>query len=380
MSPSDDLGQRLSSAIDEFADLEAGDLLAEARVEARAKARSMLAEAMAERLLERVHAVLAGEVAPDPAGSVAKPAPSKRTARKARASAAADRSKARKRPAPARPRRAASARTDPRAGAGSAWYVYCVIGAGELAHPLDATDEGPNLEIIREGVLAAVTSEVSLEEFDEEALRERLNDLEWLERRARTHEHVVDSVREVTAVVPMRLCTIYRTQQAVRKMLAREQVFLADALSRLAGRAEWGVKIFAGTDQVGGAAGSQRDETRADDESGPGEAYLMGRRRQREQAQDAARLLQHRCEAAHDRLAAGAAEARLNPPQSSELADHPGRMVLNGVYLVDDDRTDEFVGSVAGMRDEYASLGLDVELTGPWPPYNFVNAAVEVER
>jgi hypothetical protein len=44
-------------------------------------------------------------------------------------------------------------------------------------------------------------------------------------------------------------------------------------------------------------------------------------------------------------------------------------MLLNGAYLVDDDRTDEFADAVAAQ--DGAHRGIRLELTGPWPPYSF---------
>jgi hypothetical protein len=42
-------------------------------------------------------------------------------------------------------------------------------------------------------------------------------------------------------------------------------------------------------------------------------------------------------------------------------------MVLNGAYLVDEDRGEEFAAAVAALRVPE----VDVELTGPWAPYSF---------
>jgi hypothetical protein len=79
-------------------------------------------------------------------------------------------------------------------------------------------------------------------------------------------------------------------------------------------------------------------------------------------------------------LAAVAVEARLNPLQAPELTNREGAMALNGVYLVDDTASDEFAATVAALREEYADGGVEIELTGPWPPYNFVNSSSEVGR
>jgi hypothetical protein len=42
-------------------------------------------------------------------------------------------------------------------------------------------------------------------------------------------------------------------------------------------------------------------------------------------------------------------------------------MVLNGAYLVDDDRRDEFAAVLDGLREP----GIEIQLTGPWAPYSF---------
>ena len=45
-------------------------------------------------------------------------------------------------------------------------------------------------------------------------------------------------------------------------------------------------------------------------------------------------------------------------------------MVFNAAYLVEDrERFEEELGALA---DEHRARGVDFELTGPWPPYNFV--------
>ncbi|TMK72046.1 MAG: protein gvpF, partial [Actinobacteria bacterium] len=32
------------------------------------------------------------------------------------------------------------------------------------------------------------------------------------------------------------------------------------------------------------------------------------------------------------------------------------------------------------LADEYRERGADVQLTGPWPPYNFVKSSIEAAR
>ena len=55
-------------------------------------------------------------------------------------------------------------------------------------------------------------------------------------------------------------------------------------------------------------------------------------------------------------------------------------MLLNGVYLVESEAADAFHATVAELGEDYSALGFTVELTGPWPPYNFVGSSIEAAR
>ena len=45
-------------------------------------------------------------------------------------------------------------------------------------------------------------------------------------------------------------------------------------------------------------------------------------------------------------------------------------MVLNAAYLVED--AAQLRARVAELQERHAALGARIDLTGPWPPYNFV--------
>ena len=77
----------------------------------------------------------------------------------------------------------------------------------------------------------------------------------------------------------------------------------------------------------------------------------------------------------HERLSEAARDARMNQPQQGELTGREEPMLLNGAYLVDDDAVDRFRAVVDAVDAECRERGWEVELTGPWPPYHFVEEA-----
>jgi hypothetical protein len=63
--------------------------------------------------------------------------------------------------------------------------------------------------------------------------------------------------------------------------------------------------------------------------------------------------------------------ARRHPVSYLRFEDTDGLMVLNGVYLLDAGRAAEFAGIAQNVVEAHAALGAQV--TGPWPPYSFVD-------
>src|SRR3954453_9587655 len=130
---------------------------------------------------------------------------------------------------------AATPRGSPAEGDGC--YIFGVGRAGSVEAPDGAA-------LVVEGALAAVVRDVPLAEYGEGAPRANINAIPWLEDAARRHEAVLERLLAQTTVIPLRLCTIYHDEAAVRTMLASEQGALTEALGRLEGHTEWGVKAF----------------------------------------------------------------------------------------------------------------------------------------
>ena len=215
--------------------------------------------------------------------------------------------------------------------------------------------------------LMAIVGSVAQSEFGEAALRRNLEDLDWLERTARAHHEVIETVAKERPVVPMRLATVYSSDEAAAAMLRKRADDLRQALTRITGRSEWGVKGHV-TEPDDGAAGRQPET--GDSASGPGAAYLRRRRAQLAARQDARQEAVVGAQAVHAELSRLSASARVYPPQSPEIAGSAGVMILNAAYLVADEWAEEFGAAVTELAARHRALQLT--LTGPWPAYSFV--------
>ena len=271
--------------------------------------------------------------------------------------------------------RADAARAE--APAGDGLWAYCVLRTGEPGVDGLAGIDGGVVERVEARGLAALVSRVPLADFGAGPLRDNLNDLEWLERVARAHEAVLERVLAETTIVPLRLCTIYESEDGVREMLEREHDSLARALDTLAGRQEWGVKVLADEERLTEEARSRSAEAAAledelDSRTGGG-AYMQRRRLERHVRDAADALASELAEQVHAQLQDWASDAVALAPQNPELSGHEGRMLMNGAYLVETERVDGLRALVSDLEERHRSLGVRIELTGPWPPYNFLS-------
>ncbi|XVQ85469.1 GvpL/GvpF family gas vesicle protein [Microbispora siamensis] len=272
--------------------------------------------------------------------------------------------KAQKAHAPGGPRAACETATP--GGPGAGVYLYAVTSGGEPPRDLRGVLDGA-VRPVPHGGLVAHVSDVPLDRFGEEPLRRSLEDLDWVEGVARTHHRVVEALAAAGPTAPVRLVTVYTGEEQVRDLLDRRHDDFAEILSHVAGRREWGVKAYlrretpppspapAATPRTGGDS--------------PGMAYLRRKKENLRGREDLWRAAAERAEQLHADLGQVAVASRRHRPQDPQLSGRSESMVLNGAYLVDPAREEEFATVLGGYRDRF----LDVELTGPWAPYSFTS-------
>jgi hypothetical protein len=250
-------------------------------------------------------------------------------------------------------------------------WVYAVTTDVDLDLPGATGVADQAVRTVDAAGLAAVVSSVDLAEYGEEALREKLEDLPTLETMARAHHDVVTAAWSRTPVVPMRLATVYRDDARVVAMLAERSADLTAALRQLTGHAEWGVKVYA----VAAATPPSEPSPPTGGPARPGTEYLLRRRAELSTAEESRRAAVSASDSVQAELSRLADAVRRHAPQDPQLTGEADPMVLNGAYLVADDRAAEFVDAVRTLDQRHPQVRL--ELSGPWPGYSFAGAAQE---
>jgi hypothetical protein len=162
-------------------------------------------------------------------------------------------------------------------------------------------------------------------------------------------------------ILPARFNTVLRTEEAVIALLDERARDFRLALERVRGRVEMGLRVL--WEPPG------ESEVPADQEiegGGPGTEYLS---RRLKEEWHRAKLLQ-----AGERLIQELDAPLRSLAVESRLQRFPtNRFLIAGAYLVERHRVDAFREGVMKARERFPRLRF--LLTGPWPPYHFVNGA-----
>ena len=259
------------------------------------------------------------------------------------------------------------------------YYVYC-IAESTAAQQLDvaslpaAIEEGAKLEWVVANDLAALTSTVPLADYSEDALAEHLTDATWTAVRAMRHETVVEYVAKRVSVVPLRFGTIYLERAGVEKMLAENGRELTSVIERLHGREEWGVNVYADRATLLGSITSLsprlRELAQQAEAASPGQSYLMQKKIETLRIDEARTTLNRIIDEIEKTLSEQTEDAKRLRVLKVEATEH-GELKGKFAFLVKRSEFEEFRTAAERVADENVAAGVRLELTGPWPAYNF---------
>jgi Gas vesicle synthesis protein GvpL/GvpF len=216
---------------------------------------------------------------------------------------------------------------------------------------------GEPVRVVTEAGLSAVVGTVSDSTHSGKPLTNLLVGLTAIEKAGRAHHDVIAWLADDRPVLPLRLATVYPDDATIRMLLAERHTELNVLLESFRGTQEWGVKVYVQP----WANGAECDPfTRIASE--PGRLLSM-------------EPLWAKAEACAEDIGQAlsdiAVATRRRPSPDPRFGDDSGWMVLNGAYLLDAERADEFAEIVESVTAEHAALRADV--TGPWPPYSFAD-------
>lgn len=245
----------------------------------------------------------------------------------------------------------------------AAVYVYAIVTSPLPDLPADGVEE-QSVHGLSHDPFGVAVSVVDPSEWTGDTGAEHMKDLTWVGPRAYQHEQVVEAITEASpAVFPARFGTLFSTPERVRETLAARADTLREFLTTVEGMEEWAVKGLVDRDRA-----ADRQVEAVEDEAS-GTAYL----KQQKRRQEASRELDAWLDEVADTLFAPLAE-RAEASQVLSVPADGGReqeVAFNWAFLVPEAERAAFQGAVDAQSERYADAGVTLDLTGPWPPYNF---------
>ncbi|HEX5815306.1 MAG TPA: GvpL/GvpF family gas vesicle protein [Methylomirabilota bacterium] len=252
----------------------------------------------------------------------------------------------------------------PRATESRGKYVYCVIRS-ERPLRFGAIGLGTTpaeVHTVHYKDIAAVVSDTPIEVLD--ATRENVL----------AHERVNEVVMRDHTVIPMSFGTVFKTRDDITELLKGAYGAFTDVLLKMEDKVEFGLKVLWDRDEVIKQIEREDEDVRqlkGEIASQTGPTYFA--RVQYGRLVEAA--LQSRSERHVSEIFGLLRDVSVASRANKPIGD---KMIMNAAFLVARDREPAFDAKVKAIGAKYGHLTF--RYTGPWPPYNFVNIRLKLER
>ncbi|HLG69417.1 MAG TPA: GvpL/GvpF family gas vesicle protein [Chloroflexota bacterium] len=244
-------------------------------------------------------------------------------------------------------------------------YVYCIIeeSSPKAFGRIGIGGRGDEVYTIHHGNLAAVVSDTPLVVYDptrENALR---------------HEQVNETVMNDYTVIPMSFGTVFKRTDDVIEFIKGTSDALMDVLQKMRDKIELGLKVNWDREAIIREIEEENEEiSRLKEEINRTSSSTYFARMQ------LGRLVEQALTTRADNFVAEVYDHLRDTAVASRAGKPIGdKMILNAAFLVEREKAEEFDSRVQEIAKKYEGR-LSFRYTGPWPPYNFVNIRLKLER
>ena len=222
---------------------------------------------------------------------------------------------------------------------------------------------GHDLRAIEVGErLWAIVQSVPEADYRETALTQGLQNLDWVGPRAIAHERVIEAFLSARALLPMPLFTLFTSDDRAVQHVQSDGTRIRRLLKRVEGKVEWGLRLT--FDEKAARRKMSSRPVMSGTEFLARKRDVLGINRTRlKDARGAA----DRVYKSISRLVT-AAQRRT----SLERVAPGSRLLLDAAFLVPAGKSGAFRSAVRQQTRDLRAMGTAVSLTGPWPPYNFI--------
>lgn len=245
-------------------------------------------------------------------------------------------------------------------------YVYCIIrtDANRSFGSIGIGSRSDEVHTVHHREFAAVVSNCPLIIFD--PTREN----------ALAHERVNEVVMKDFTVLPMSFGTVFRTENDIREFLKGTYEALVEVLDKMEGKIEFGLKVNWDKDTVIRALEKDNEEVRRLKEEITSNQTTSTYFARMQLGRVVESALQSKADAYVTEIYESLRDAAIASRSNKPIGD---KMIMNAAFLVEREKTKAFDEKISEIARKYENK-LSFLYTGPWPPYNFVNIRLKLER
>jgi len=193
---------------------------------------------------------------------------------------------------------------------------------------------------------------------------------------ALAHEHVNEVVMKEFTVLPVSFGTVFLTEDDIRAFMRGTYDALVEVLQKMEGKIEFGLKVNWDKDSVIHELERENEEIRrlkTEISQVEGSSTYFSRMQLGRVVESA---LQAKADVYVAEIYEGLRSAAVASRSNKPIGD---KMIMNAAFLIDREKTRVFDDQISEIAKKFESK-LTFLYTGPWPPYNFVNIRLRIER
>ena len=276
------------------------------------------------------------------------------------------------------------------------FYLYCIRNKNGPKISGWGINGDERVYVVPYREIEAVVSEVDLEEFSsEEIQRKAQEDLNWIKEKAQIHEKVIEKAmglnadlrglyadrrgknpRGITAVIPMKFGTIFKTRKKLEGAIKKHYFTFKKGLENLTGKQEWSVKVYLNRkileEEVKKNSSAVREKEKEVASMPEGMAYFMQKQVDEVVSKETDKIFRDYGEKIFKTLRRRAESGLRGKILEKEFTGKSLPMFLSAIFLVSEEKLEDFVKEINKLNKEYKNKGFVFEYSGPWPPYNFI--------
>jgi hypothetical protein len=258
-------------------------------------------------------------------------------------------------------------------------YLYGLIPTKEAADETFPSLKGfdGNSEIYTLSIknITAIVCSLESGNYSEEVIKEKTNDMEWLQEKAFHHHETVQKLSKIFTIIPLKFCTMYKSKASLENAIRFNQAKMLDALAFISGNEEWNLKIYC-DDQL---LKKQVSKSNPTIEAKREEISRLSRGKQFFKKKELDRLIESELEEEknkvsekiHKHLKEFTLKGHVKRTWNKDVTGRKDSMAWNGVYLISEPKVEGFLKQIQQYEEDMKEKGWQFETTGPWPAYHF---------